>query len=119
MDVLTELISSEIKKQYKSVRRFAMSVGIAQTTIVSAIKNGIGGTSFNTVMKICEALNIKMVNYSTPFLVDSERDRLLDVYGKLDDKGKHTVDVVLELEYNRCRTETSEHFLDSCVNANE
>ena len=105
MDVLTNLISTEIKKQYKSVRKFSMTVGIAQTTIVSALKNGVGGTSFSTVMKICEALNIKMVTYSTPFLIDSNWDSLLNLYNSLDDKGRHTVDVVLNMEYQRCSSE--------------
>ena len=58
MDELTLLIKQEIKKQYRSVRQFALHVGIAQTTVVSALKNGVSGTGFATVMKICKALNI-------------------------------------------------------------
>lgn len=38
VDELTLLIKQEIKKQYRSVRQFAFSVGIAQTTVVSALK---------------------------------------------------------------------------------
>ena len=37
MDELTLLIKQEIKKQFRSVRQFAFSVGIAQTTVVSAL----------------------------------------------------------------------------------
>ena len=67
MDELTLLIKQEIKKQFRSVRQFAFSVGIAQTTVVSALKNGVSGTGFSTVMKICKALDIQVFDYSIQF----------------------------------------------------
>ena len=66
MENLTELIASEIKKQYKSVRRFAMHIGIPQTTLFSVLKNGISGTAFDTVVKICQTLGINVINLKRP-----------------------------------------------------
>lgn len=102
MDELTMLIKHEIKKQYRSVRKFAMSVGIAQTTVVSALKNGVSGTAFSTVMKICEALNIEVFNYSVPLIMTDEIITILKKYNVLDKMGEHTVQTVLDMEYARC-----------------
>ena len=65
MQNLTELIASEIKKQYRSVRQFSIHMGIPQTTLFSLLKNGIGGTAYETVVKICEELGIGLINYNT------------------------------------------------------
>lgn len=103
MDELTILVTEEIKKQYKSVRRFAMELGIPQTTLVSALKNGIGGTSFDTVMKILNALNIKLTDLETPISLDSETVELIKKLGELDPFGVHTVKVIIDVEHKRCK----------------
>ena len=41
MDEFTQLIKKNIKSKYSSTKRFADELGIPQTTIVSAIKNGV------------------------------------------------------------------------------
>lgn len=102
MDNLTELISREIKKQYKSVRRFAMSLGIPQTTVASTLKNGISGTAYSTVVKMCEALDIKLVNFESPLLVDDKIVKMLEMLNTLDSAGLHTVETVLYVEHKRC-----------------
>ena len=58
MDELTKLIKTEIKKQFRSVRQFSMYIGVPQSTIVTALQKGIGGTSFETIMHICDVLDI-------------------------------------------------------------
>lgn len=103
MDKLTELISSEIKKQYRSVRSFAMSINIPQTTIVSALKNGVSGTAYVTVVKMCEALNIKLINFEANIKLDEDSIDVLEKYNRLDKMGQHTVKTVLEMETNRLR----------------
>lgn len=105
MDYLTELISSEIKKQYRSVRSFALSINVPQTTIVSALQKGVSGTAYVTVLKMCEALNIKVINYETHVKLDDKGLELLNKYNRLDEKGEHTVSTVLEMEYRRCMDE--------------
>ena len=101
MDILTEMIKKEIKNQYKSVRNFSNEIGIAQTTLASALKNGVSGTAYETVVKICEKLNIELVNYQFPVRVDENALKMLDIYNNLDEKGKHAVHTVLMLEYER------------------
>lgn len=102
MENLTELIASEIKKQYKSVRRFAMHIGIPQTTLFSVLKNGINGTAFDTVMKICQTLNIDIINYQSPIRIDDEVLDIIQKYNFLDEMGTHTVKLIIDAEYMRC-----------------
>lgn len=105
MDNLTELIANEIKKQYKSVRKFAMHMDIPQTTLFSVLKNGVNGTAFDTVLKICEALSINVFNYSSPVKIDGEVLELIQKYNFLDEMGAHTVKVITNVEYERCLKE--------------
>ncbi len=106
MDELTMLIKQEIKKQYRSVRQFAFSVGIAQTTVVSALKNGVSGTGFNTVMKMCKALNIQVFDFETPLVINDNVISLLKKYNALDKLAEHTVQTVLNVEYDRCKADS-------------
>lgn len=105
MDELTLLIKKNIKSKYSSTRKFAEELGIPQTTIVSAVKNGVGGTAFTTVCKMCKALGIKILNGIYPVAVTDTTRQLIEKLSKLDEKGIHTVATVLEMEYVRCRIE--------------
>ena len=102
MDELTMTVKSEIKRQYKSVRQFAAAMDIPQSTIISALRKGIGGTAFDTVVKICSALGIKLSMNSGIFM-DKEKGELLDYFSELDDRGKYTVKAVCNVELLRCR----------------
>ncbi len=105
MDELTQLIKKNIKYKYSSTRKFSEELGIPQTTIVSAIKNGVSGTAFATVCKMCNALDIKLINGIYPVVVTDTTTELIKKLSKLDEKGIHTVTTVLEMEYIRCQTE--------------
>ena len=59
LDSITLLIKNEIKAQYKSVRKFSEESGIPYSTLSNALSKGVGGTSYDTVVKICQLLNIK------------------------------------------------------------
>ncbi len=102
MDELTMMIKNEIKHKYKSVRQFASAVNIPQSTIISAMRKGIGGTSFDTVVKMCSALDIKLSMNSGIFM-DKEMTELLESFGELDDRGKNSVRSVCSVELLRCR----------------
>ena len=52
MDSITNLIKSEIKRQYKSLRQFSEQSGIPYSTLSNALTKGIGGTSYDTVVKM-------------------------------------------------------------------
>lgn len=101
MENLTSLIKTEIKKQYKSVRQFSKSVGIPQSTIISALRKGIGGTAFDSVLKICDVLNIKL-SVNSEIFIDKQNRELIEAFSKLDSNGKHTVETVCQVELLRC-----------------
>ena len=98
---LTNIVRDEISRQYKSVRQFAFAVGIPLSTINSALHNGIGGSSFDTVVQICRTLGICALGEENIHLTE-DTQRILDQYAKLDDYGRHTISSVMQVEYDRC-----------------
>ncbi|MFV0343821.1 MAG: helix-turn-helix domain-containing protein [Anaerocolumna sp.] len=46
--------------------------------------------------------NESIVNTTSTTYIDNHIRSLIHKYSELDNKGKHTVDTVLEMEYNRC-----------------
>ncbi len=102
MDQLTTLIKQEIKRQYKSVRKFTTALDIPYTTVASALKNGVGGTAYDTVIKICKALDISIVNYENTALINQDTIGVIRRYNGLDEQGAHTVRTILEMEASRC-----------------
>lgn len=101
LDKLTNIVRDEISRQYKSVRQFAFAVGIPLSTINSALHNGIGGSSFDTVVQICRTLGICALGEENIHLTE-DTQRILDQYAKLDDYGRHTIASVIQVEYDRC-----------------
>ena len=102
MDSITVLIKNEIKKQYKSVHKFSEASGIPYSTLSNALAKGVGGTSYDTVVKICQLLNIKQAYDSDLVLFNSEFHDIYSKLTRLDEQGVHTVCTVLNVEYNRC-----------------
>ncbi len=105
MDNLTKIIRSEISKQYRSVRQFAFAVGVPLSTVNSALHNGVGGSSFDTVLQMCKALGIKALGDDAAFYLTENTEELLTRYAMLDDYGRHTIDTVMRVEYERCTEE--------------
>lgn len=58
MEDLTALVKEKIKQKYKSTRNFSMIADIPYTTVLSALEKGIGGTAVETVIKMCDLLEI-------------------------------------------------------------
>ncbi len=106
MDKLTNVVRDEITRQYKSVRQFAFAVGIPLSTINSALHNGIGGSSFDTVVQICRTLGICALGEENIHLTQ-DTQRILDQYAQLDDYGRHTIASIMQVEFDRC-THSSE-----------
>ena len=105
MDNLTRIVKTEISRQYKSVRQFAFAVNIPLSTINSALHNGIGGSSFDTVVQICQTLGIRAISSDASFYLTEDTQQLLDQYAQLDDYGRHTIASVMKVEYDRCSTQ--------------
>lgn len=98
---LAKIIEEEIKKQYKSVRQFSKVSDIPQTTIVSAIKNGVSGTAYETVIKICKLLNIELINYDTHLVMTDDVIDMIKMFNALDEVGHHAVMAFMSMEFNR------------------
>lgn len=106
MDSITLLIKNEIKKQYKSISKFSEASGIPYSTLSNALSKGVGGTSYDTVVKICQLLNIKQAYDSDLVLFNSEFQDIYSKLTQLDEQGVHTVCTVLNVEYSRCTNES-------------
>ncbi len=111
MEILTETIKTEIKNQFKTVRSFSQQIGIPQTTVSSILKNGVGGTGYETIVKICKTLNIQLVNYDFPIHIDENSLKMIDIYNKLDETGKNSVRAILKIERERCNNHMKYHEL--------
>ena len=103
MDELTNLIKAEIKRQYRSVRHFSMVVGMPQSTVVTALNKGVSGTAFESVLRICNTLGIKLSIGETSVFMDEGARDMLEQFSVLDEKGRHTIKTVLYAESLRCQ----------------
>ena len=102
MDIITNLIKTEIKKQYKSVRQFSEKSGIPYSTLSNCLSKGIGGTSYDTVIKICNLLNLKQIYDADLTMFNDQFYDICHMLSELDERGVHTVKTVLTIEYDRC-----------------
>jgi len=108
LDSITNLIKTEIKRQYKSVRQFSEKSGIPYSTLSNALSKGIGGTSYDTVIKICNLLNLKHVYDADLTIFNEQFYDICHMLSELDEQGVHTVKTVLTIEHNRCSS-ANEH----------
>lgn len=98
MDKKTELLKTEILKQYPSVRAFARACEIPNGTIVSAFNNGIEGTAWVKVIKMCDLLGIDPVTFER---IPKSTNKKNDADGKASDTVERTsVNGVLNFELN-------------------
>lgn len=110
MDAITKLIKNEIKRQYKSVRQFSEKSGIPYSTLSNALSKGIGGTSYDTVIKICNILNLKHIYDADLTIFNDQFYNICKMLSELDEQGVHTVKTILTIEHNRCtNTDSTSH----------
>ena len=109
MDGITQLIKSEIIKQYKSVRKFSEKSGIPYSTLSNALSKGIGGTSYDTVIKICNLLNLKQAYDVDLTLFNEHCYEICTMLAALDEHAVHTLKTILSVEYERCTNGKKPH----------
>ena len=112
MNNLTIIVKEKIKSKYKNVRKFSTVSGISYTTLLSALEKGLGGTAVETVIKICDLLDIdlslwqktKTINnlHTSNVSLSSYEEMTIKKYRTIDEYGKRAVNVVLDVEYERC-----------------
>ncbi len=91
-----EILKKEILGQYRSVRQFAMEMGIPYSTLVTALERGIEGMAYGTVIKMCDKLHLNPVDFTS-----LERDtnlgakllenRVMQYYVKLNQDGRDKI----------------------------
>lgn len=94
-----EILKKEILRQYRSVRQFAMELGIPYSTLVTALERGIEGMAYGTVIKMCEKLNLNPVDFTS---LESDaslgtqilENQVMQYYIRLNQAGR---DKILEL----------------------
>lgn len=99
MDLITQLIKAEIKKQHKSVRRFSEVSGIPYSTLSNALSKGVGGTSYETVNKICNILNLKQVYDVDLSLLNRHRYEVYTILTALDERAVHMLKTILSEQH--------------------
>ena len=108
LDKITQMIRDEIKRQYKSVKKFSDASGIPYSTLSNALSKGIGGTSYDTVLKICNLLNLKQIYDADITVFNDKFYEICAMLSELDERGVHTVKTVLEIEHSRCIKDNAE-----------
>lgn len=107
MDSVTSLIKNEIKKQYGSIQKFSEKSSIPYSTLSNALNKGVGGTLYNTIVKMCKLLNLKQVFSESISLFNEQFFEIYSMLSSLDEQGLHTVETILSVEYDRCKDRSS------------
>lgn len=96
-----EILKSEILKQYKSVRQFALEMGIPYSTLVTALDRGIEGMAYGTVIRMCDKLSLNPVDFTS--LEQGEalgqkilENRVMQYYVLLNKKGRKKILEMME-----------------------
>ena len=105
-----------------TLKEVAKLVGVASSTIQRYENGSIDNPKLPVLQAIANALNVNPVwlaKEDAPMEVNikntnkikiyeikkKEEFELINKYNSLDEKGKHTVNTVLDMEYNRCHNE--------------
>lgn len=96
-----EILKHEILRQYRSVRAFALDMGIPYSTLVTALERGIEGMAYGTVIKMCDKLSLNPVDFSslergTPLGGRILENRVMHNYLKLNDAGRARILELME-----------------------
>lgn len=92
-----ETLLSLIKLKYNSLRNFSIESNIPNSTLNSMFKKGIGGTSFDTVLKVCSLLGCDIYSLDGEQSEISAEDRhFFSRYLTLDAHSKKLANMVVE-----------------------
>ncbi len=100
MDNYSILIRKQIKLKFKTIENFSKYMKIPRTTINFILKKGVNASSYGTITRVFDALDITPVR-NNPVVINDQSLELLKKYSRLDEVGKHTVCAVAEAEYRR------------------
>lgn len=102
-----DYIKNLIKQNGYNIKSFAASIGIPYSTLLSMLNGSIGGAAVETVIKICDKLNIpveslKNENFEISAhnfnLFSTAEIELIKKYRQLDADGKQRIENQLNFE---------------------
>lgn len=90
MDKRTEKVQELIDAKWKSRRQFAMSIGLPASTLNTILERGIGRTSIDNVLLICEGLGITADELQSfaddgSIVKESKSNYVTDIAAHIDD----------------------------------
>lgn len=87
MNDLSSEIKTAINEKFGTVSDFCRYIGVSQSTVATALKNGVDGMRFETVIKILSALGLE---YSDGIvaLPGKNYTELANKFSRLDERGK-------------------------------
>ncbi|MDR2022068.1 MAG: helix-turn-helix domain-containing protein [Hungatella sp.] len=114
-------IGKRIREKRESLgitqEELAVKLGYKNKSTIAKIENGTNDIVQSKVVEFANALNTS-TSYlmgwkeesqaQTQLQINQSEQTLLNKYRSLDDKGKHTIDTILEMEYNRCNADCAE-----------
>lgn len=108
-----EFIKNLIKERGFNIKSFAAHIGIPYTSLLSMLNNSIGGAAVETVIKICEELNISVeslkaenFNSSIPNIkanLSNTEKELIKKYRQLNADGKERINNMLDFEIDQLK----------------
>ena len=105
-----EILLNLIKTKYRSLRNFSIESNIPNSTLNSMFKKGIGGTSVDTVMRVCSLLGCDIYSLSDNSLSASAEDRaFFSDYLKLSSSSRELVRMVASHQLSNEAKEVTEN----------
>lgn len=108
MSIESEL-AEFIKTRHKSIREFALSIGMSQQGLDAILKRGITSSRVDSMIKICKSLQISLDGLADGEIISAELPerrytiRELEAIKKfraISDTEKRMVESVLDVAYN-------------------
>lgn len=118
-----ELLKNLIIEKAGSVNRFAQEIGIAQSTLVSVFSRGVNKSNINTIIKICQALEISAdalidgrivsnKNIVPDYLIqnkpDSKQQIIIEQFSTLTPENQKQVEKYISFLHSQQKDESSE-----------
>lgn len=105
-----EYLLKIMDKQGYNVMSLSKESGVPYTTIRSMIERNLSNASIDNILRIGKVLGVDAETLGDPksaeialgdSIISKEAQAIGCKYDKLDNRGKHTVETVVEMEYNR------------------
>lgn len=111
-----EYIKNLIKENGYNIKSFALAIGVPYSTLLTMLNGSIGGAAVETVIKICDKLNIPVENLRnenftvpaiTPMRYTNDERELIKKYRQLDADGKQRIENQLNFEVEQLKDKES------------